>query len=57
MAELRQVIIASGAREAVEQMIDDGYATAMAALGQVDMAVEGRTALTALASAAVHRSA
>jgi geranylgeranyl diphosphate synthase type I len=57
VAELRQVIIASGAREAVEQMIDDGYATAMAALGQVDMAVEGRTALTALASAAVHRSA
>lgn len=54
--ELRQVISASGAREAVEQMIDEAQASAMAALDQADVTAEGRSALTALASAAVHRS-
>jgi len=55
IAELQDVIIASGAREAVEKMIDNDHAEALAALAGADVTEDGRTALTALASAAVRR--
>ncbi len=55
IALLRDVIISSGAKEAVETMIDDGYGQALEALAAADITDEGRIALTALAGAAVHR--
>ncbi len=55
VADLQQVITESGARQSVEAMIDDGYQRALLALDGADISVEGRTALTALADAAVHR--
>ena len=53
--QLQQVIIESGAREAVEVMIDDGHERALKALQDADITDEGRTGLTALAEAAVRR--
>ena len=54
-SELQQVIIESGAREAVEAMIDDGHERALKALQDADITDEGRIGLTALAEAAVRR--
>jgi geranylgeranyl diphosphate synthase type I len=55
VAELQQVIIESGAREAVEAMITEGYERAIKALQDADITEEGRAGLTALAEAAVRR--
>jgi geranylgeranyl diphosphate synthase type I len=55
VADLQQVISEAGSREAVEAMITAGHAEAVAALDQAEMTVEGKTALTALADAAVRR--
>lgn len=54
---LQQVIIDSGAREAVEAMIDRAYHEAIAALAEPSISAPGREALTALATAAVRRQA
>lgn len=54
---LQQVIIDSGAREAVEAMIDRVYREAIAALAESSISAPGREALTALATAAVRRQA
>ncbi|SDS10615.1 polyprenyl synthetase family protein [Microlunatus soli] len=56
IAGLQQVITESGAREAVEKMIDHDYSEAMTVLADAPITDAGRTALTALASAAVRRS-
>ncbi len=53
----REIIRASGALDAVEQMISDNYARALAALKGVSMTEQGRTALTCLARASVERNA
>ena len=55
VAALQQVITESGARDACEAMISAGHEQAMAALAAAEVTDEGRTALTALADAAVHR--
>lgn len=55
IAELQNVITASGAREAVEQMIDHDHQLALETLAAADITDDGRTALTALAAAAVRR--
>jgi geranylgeranyl diphosphate synthase, type I len=55
VAELQQVITESGAREAVETMITDGYERAIRALQDSDITDEGRVGLAALAEAAVRR--
>ena len=55
VAELQQVIIESGAREAVEAMITEGHERAIKALQDADITEEGRAGLTALAEAAVRR--
>ena len=55
VAELQQVITESGAREAVETMITEGYERAIRALQDADITDEGRAGLTALAEAAVRR--
>ena len=55
VAELQQVIVESGAREAVEAMITEGYERAIKALQDADITEEGRAGLTALAEAAVRR--
>ena len=57
IAELQQVITESGARDAVESMISEGYERALKALHDVDMTDEGRAGLTSLADAAVRREA
>ncbi|BAK37163.1 polyprenyl diphosphate synthase [Microlunatus phosphovorus NM-1] len=57
VAALQQVIIGSGAREAVEVMIDRAYQEAIAALAEPSISTPGREALTALATAAVRRQA
>jgi geranylgeranyl diphosphate synthase type I len=57
VAALQQVIDESGARESVEAMIDDCYGLAIRALDGGDVTAEGRTALAALAEAAVRREA
>ena len=57
IADLQQVITESGARDAVESMISEGYERALKALHDVDMADEGRSGLTSLADAAVRREA
>ena len=51
------MIIDSGAHEAVETMISEGYERALKALHDVDMTDEGRAGLTSLADAAVRREA
>lgn len=55
IAELQDVITASGAREAVEKMIDHDHQLALETLAAADITDDGRTALTALAAAAVRR--
>jgi geranylgeranyl diphosphate synthase type I len=57
VAALQQVISDSGARDACEAMIGDGYQRAMEALAAADITDDGRTALSALADAAVRRVA
>ncbi|MEL4357331.1 MULTISPECIES: polyprenyl synthetase family protein [unclassified Luteococcus] len=51
----RQIITASGAKEAVESTIDAAFEQAMAALEQASVTDEGRVALAALAEACVRR--
>lgn len=51
----REIITASGAKEAVEATIDAAYEQAMGALAQARLTDEGRVALTALAEACVRR--
>jgi geranylgeranyl diphosphate synthase type I len=55
VAELQQLITDTGAREAVESMINEGYERALKALQDADITDEGRAGLTALADAAVRR--
>ncbi len=55
MAELQELISETGAREAVESMISEGYERALKALQDADITDEGRAGLTALADAAVRR--
>jgi geranylgeranyl diphosphate synthase, type I len=57
VAELQDVITASGAREEVEAMIAAGHRQAIRALADADLTSVGRTALTALADLAVRRDA
>ena len=56
VAQLQRVIADSGAREAVEKMIDHDHSEALAALSAAPVTAAGRTALTALADAAVRRA-
>ena len=53
--ELQQVIVESGAREAVESMINEYHERALKALHDTEITEEGRAGLTALADAAVRR--
>ncbi len=55
VAQLQEVITSTGARDAVESMISEGYDRAMRALRDADITDEGRAGLTALADAAVRR--
>jgi geranylgeranyl diphosphate synthase type I len=55
VAALQAVIVESGALEAVEAMIEDGYGRALAALDDAPMTEPGRQGLAALAEAAVRR--
>ncbi|HSU37181.1 MAG TPA: polyprenyl synthetase family protein [Propionibacteriaceae bacterium] len=55
VAQLQDVITASGAREAVEAMITDGHDRALAALEDAEISDEGRTGLISMADAAVRR--
>jgi geranylgeranyl diphosphate synthase, type I len=55
ISELQQVITESGAREAVESMINDNYERALKALHDTEMTDEGCAGLTTLADAAVRR--
>ena len=55
ISELQQVITESGARDAVESMINDNHERALKALHDTEMTDEGRAGLTALAEAAVRR--
>jgi geranylgeranyl diphosphate synthase, type I len=55
IGELQQVITESGAREAVESMINDNHERALKALHDTEMTDDGRAGLTALAEAAVRR--
>ena len=55
ISELQQVIVESGARDAVESMINDYYERALKALHDTEITEEGRVGLTSLADAAVRR--
>jgi geranylgeranyl diphosphate synthase, type I len=55
ISELQEVIIESGARDAVERMINENYERALKALHDTEITEEGRAGLTALADAAVRR--
>jgi geranylgeranyl diphosphate synthase, type I len=55
ISELQQVIVESGARDAVESMINDYYERALKPLHDTEITEEGRAGLTALADAAVRR--
>jgi geranylgeranyl diphosphate synthase, type I len=55
ISELQQVIVESGAREAVESMINEYHERALKALHDTEIRGEGRAGLTALAEAAVRR--
>jgi geranylgeranyl diphosphate synthase type I len=55
ISELQQVIVESGARDAVESMINEYHERALKALHDTEITEEGRAALTALADAAVRR--
>lgn len=57
VADLQQVIVESGARDAVEQMIEEGYQRSLEALDSAEVTDEGRRGLRALAEAAVRRVA
>ncbi len=52
----REIIVTSGARDAVENTIEAGYAQAMDALSKADVTEEGRVALGNLATASVRRA-
>ena len=54
--EAQQVISDSGAREAVEAMIEELHEQALTALAAADLTPAGRTALTGLAEAATRRT-
>lgn len=56
VARLQQVIADSGAREAVEKMIDHDHSEALAVLAEAPVTDAGRSALAALAEAAVRRA-
>jgi geranylgeranyl diphosphate synthase type I len=56
VAALQDVIVQSGAVDAVEVMIAEGHARALAALAAAEVSDEGRQGLTALAEAAVRRN-
>lgn len=56
LAEIRDIMDSSGARDDVEAMISQHTTEALAALEQADFTPEGRTGLTALARAAVDRN-
>lgn len=56
VAALQRVIVDCGAHEAVETMIGTYYDEAVAALAGPEVSGTGRQGLTALASAAVHRT-
>ena len=49
------MIVESGARDAVESMINEYYERALKALHDTEITDEGRAGLTALADAAVRR--
>jgi geranylgeranyl diphosphate synthase type I len=55
ISELQQVITESGARDAVESMINENHERALKALHDTEITEEGRTGLTVLAEAAVRR--
>ncbi|GAA1437577.1 polyprenyl synthetase family protein [Microlunatus lacustris] len=55
VAALQDVLVSSGAVDAVETMIADGHAAALAALEDAPITDDGRRGLTALAEAAVRR--
>jgi geranylgeranyl diphosphate synthase, type I len=55
IGELQQVIVESGARDAVESLINEYYERALKALHDTEITEEGRAGLTALADAAVRR--
>jgi len=55
ISELQQVIVESGARDAVESMISEYHERALKALHDTEITEEGRAGLTALADAAVRR--
>lgn len=55
IGELQQVIVESGARDAVESMINENYERALKSLHDTEITSEGQTGLTALADAAVRR--
>ena len=55
VAELQELISETGAQEAVESMINEGYERALKALQDADITDKGRAGLTALADAAVRR--
>jgi geranylgeranyl diphosphate synthase, type I len=55
IGELQQLIVESGARDAVESMINEYYERALKALHDTEITEEGRAGLTALADAAVRR--
>lgn len=53
---LQQLIVETGAADAVESMIAEGYERALEALAAAEVTDEGRAGLTALADAAVRRT-
>jgi geranylgeranyl diphosphate synthase type I len=55
VADLQQLIVESGAQQAVERMITEGYERAVRALQDAEVTDEGRIGLTGLAGAAVRR--
>jgi geranylgeranyl diphosphate synthase type I len=55
ISELQQVIVESGARDAVESMINEYHERALKALHDTEITEEGRAGFTALADAAVRR--
>jgi len=57
VAQLQDVIATSGATDEVEATITTSYEEALTALAAAEVTDEGRTALRALAEAAVHRTA
>jgi len=56
VVQLQEVLVSSGARDAVEAMIAEGHERALTALSRTEMTEVGRAGLTALAAAAVRRS-